>query len=775
MPGPLSGVTQISAGSLHTCAVKGDGSVACWGQNANGQATVPAGLSGVAQVSAGGVHTCALKGNGTVACWGLDGYGEASVPAGLAGVIQVSAGFYHSCALRAVGSVLCWGYGGNGERGAGAAWTAAPVLADGVYGQPYAASVGATGSPAPRFAVTAGWLPEGLALDPVTGEVAGTPTRAGVARLSVGAGNPLEVVAERVAVTIAPAALTVTADDHEAVYGAPLPALGATYRGFVLGDAAASLAGSLACSVQGVAGSPHVGVHPIVCGGQTSANYAISYRAGTLTVGPAPLVVRARDAAVRVDEPLPVFGATGEGLVAGEPLDSLSGVLGCRAVGVSVPVRAGRYPIRCGGAASADYAITYVDGTLTVGALPRARRVSLTTRGIAVLSGPTRSLAASCRIDAPGIGDCAVRLTALVGGHKVTLARSRGVARVGAGLVALRIPISNRIRRLARRPGGVAATLTTSAHQRGYRAPLASSQPLLLLPTSVVDAPTDGLFASGSARLPAAGTAYLRTSAGSSPAPGRSPAPGTPTIAAPPPTTRPSGSPAPPPSAASSPTTPASTPPATASASAPPAPPTPPPRAAPATATSPSPSATSSPSACAGTGTPKGRSDVGQGGSFQSDDGTSAAAKRVRAGRRARAGRRTKAAKHAEAAARAAWRHPRRLHRRRRRPSSRETSPRYMKTPKPPRQPDRVRLLRYLLGRSCRRRGADRRGEPRLTVATSTATATGSRVSSNDTWSWRAGRRPGHERSGISTRTPAARDGCGALRPSGRGGNAAAA
>ncbi|MEN6300767.1 MAG: RCC1 domain-containing protein, partial [Anaerolineaceae bacterium] len=46
----------LSLGEAHTCAIKSDGTLACWGENANGQSTPPIGT--FTQVSAGGSHTC---------------------------------------------------------------------------------------------------------------------------------------------------------------------------------------------------------------------------------------------------------------------------------------------------------------------------------------------------------------------------------------------------------------------------------------------------------------------------------------------------------------------------------------------------------------------------------------------------------------------------------------------------------------------------------------------------------------------------------------------
>ncbi len=138
-----SGVTAISATYSHTCAATDAGAVKCWGWNTYGQlgdgtdvdATTPVDVSGlgggVTAVSAGTVHTCALTATGGVKCWGYNDFAvlgdgtttSSAVPVDVvglgAGVTAVSTGQTHSCALQLTGGVKCWGSNAFGELGDG--------------------------------------------------------------------------------------------------------------------------------------------------------------------------------------------------------------------------------------------------------------------------------------------------------------------------------------------------------------------------------------------------------------------------------------------------------------------------------------------------------------------------------------------------------------------------------------------------------------------------------------------------------------------------------
>ena len=82
------------------------------------------------------------------------------------------------------------------------------------------------------------------------------------------------------------APLTVTADDANKVFGAPVPALSASFIGFVNGDGPGSLLGSLTLTTGATSTSP-AGAYPITASGVSSPNYIVSFAPGTLTIAPA--------------------------------------------------------------------------------------------------------------------------------------------------------------------------------------------------------------------------------------------------------------------------------------------------------------------------------------------------------------------------------------------------------------------------------------------------------------------------------------------------------
>ena len=103
--------TALSSGFEHSCAVRFDGTLACWGSDVEGKARAPQGV--FTAVSAGGHHTCAIRTDRTVVCWGLDDEGQSTPPEGT--FTAVSAGGHHTCAIRTDGTVVCWGLDDEGQ------------------------------------------------------------------------------------------------------------------------------------------------------------------------------------------------------------------------------------------------------------------------------------------------------------------------------------------------------------------------------------------------------------------------------------------------------------------------------------------------------------------------------------------------------------------------------------------------------------------------------------------------------------------------------------
>ena len=101
----------IGTGGNHTCALRTNGTIECWGRDRDGQASPPAGS--FTSISAGGFHTCALRDDGTALCWGNNNVGQSN--SGARRFAAISAGAFHTCGLRESGEVECWGSNNEGQ------------------------------------------------------------------------------------------------------------------------------------------------------------------------------------------------------------------------------------------------------------------------------------------------------------------------------------------------------------------------------------------------------------------------------------------------------------------------------------------------------------------------------------------------------------------------------------------------------------------------------------------------------------------------------------
>jgi alpha-tubulin suppressor-like RCC1 family protein/Tol biopolymer transport system component len=135
------GVTAITAGYAHTCAIVANGGLKCWGANTAGQLgdggtggrSTPVDVvglsSGVLAVGAGEQHTCVIVTGGAVKCWGFNFYGTilgdestvdrsvpGDVPALRSGVVQIALGGYETCVRLVDGSMQCWGNTAMGDN-----------------------------------------------------------------------------------------------------------------------------------------------------------------------------------------------------------------------------------------------------------------------------------------------------------------------------------------------------------------------------------------------------------------------------------------------------------------------------------------------------------------------------------------------------------------------------------------------------------------------------------------------------------------------------------
>ena len=104
----------VDAGKNHTCGIKLDNTLECWGDNTQGQTDAPEGQ--FLSVSAGGVYSCGIDFEGQLACWGH----AAILPPPGGAYTNVAVGDEHACAITVAvdnkNLIRCWGLRNNDGR-----------------------------------------------------------------------------------------------------------------------------------------------------------------------------------------------------------------------------------------------------------------------------------------------------------------------------------------------------------------------------------------------------------------------------------------------------------------------------------------------------------------------------------------------------------------------------------------------------------------------------------------------------------------------------------
>ena len=133
---------QVAGGTNHTAAIKTDGTLWTWGRNDSGgrlgtnditnrptPVTTFAGGTNWKQVAGGGSHTAAIKTDGTLWTWGNNAYGRlgdntttnrntpVTTFAGGTNWKQVDGGFSHTAAIKTDGTLWTWGNNSTGRLG----------------------------------------------------------------------------------------------------------------------------------------------------------------------------------------------------------------------------------------------------------------------------------------------------------------------------------------------------------------------------------------------------------------------------------------------------------------------------------------------------------------------------------------------------------------------------------------------------------------------------------------------------------------------------------
>lgn len=131
---------DVVVGDNHSCGLKANGTVMCWGYNGEGQlgigdsytrsSLVPVDVPGVTNavaIAAGSNNTCVILRDGSLSCWGYGFFGDgnglyvrwsAGVIPGMRDVTQIAMSNRGSCIYNKYNQLICWGEntGGNSSE-----------------------------------------------------------------------------------------------------------------------------------------------------------------------------------------------------------------------------------------------------------------------------------------------------------------------------------------------------------------------------------------------------------------------------------------------------------------------------------------------------------------------------------------------------------------------------------------------------------------------------------------------------------------------------------
>ena len=128
LPTIRTGIQYMSAGINHAMAIISDSTVIAWGDNSEGQSTVPSTLTDAYSLANGTYHSLVLDNAGTIWGWGSNKSGQLNIPSNLGQIIDIAAGrdFSIAYSLTATGAVDAGGnpiltdtvtlWGGNSKK-----------------------------------------------------------------------------------------------------------------------------------------------------------------------------------------------------------------------------------------------------------------------------------------------------------------------------------------------------------------------------------------------------------------------------------------------------------------------------------------------------------------------------------------------------------------------------------------------------------------------------------------------------------------------------------